>query len=91
MLPVAFLHDYAETMSPYKATAYVLIAAGVLTLITGFLRRGRLFLRHAPGVVYLLACAVLFLPGVPQRGRPALLALIGAAFLLHFVLRRNAR
>jgi len=88
---IAFLHDYSKIVSPYVVAAYVLIAVAMVTLIIGFISRGRAFLRYTPGVLYVLLSAALFSPRIPQRYWPFIFLLIGAALLYHFILQHKDR
>lgn len=88
---IALLQRYSGILSPYLATAYVMIAAAVATLIVGFIARGRAFFRYTPGVLYVLLSAVLFSPSMPHRYLPVVFPLIGAALLCHFILQRRDR
>jgi len=88
---IAFLHDYSNIVAPYVATAYALIAVAMVTLIIGFISRGRVFLRYTPGVLYVLLSAALFSPRISQRYWPFIFLLIGVALLYHFILQTRDR
>ncbi len=62
MLPIDALQHLAERVPPHIVSAWILIGASLLTLLVGFVRAGRSFVRFAPGTLYVGVAALLFLP-----------------------------
>ncbi|MFQ5667025.1 MAG: NPCBM/NEW2 domain-containing protein [Candidatus Binatia bacterium] len=62
MLPAAAVHDLALRIPPHVATAAVLMAAAMLTLVVGLLRGRKGFLPRLPGVLFVLVGAAVFWP-----------------------------
>src|SRR5262249_23940232 len=89
MLPIAEVHRLAEAIPPHVATAWVLLLAAALTLISGLVRGGRSFARWIPALVFVIASALLLWPlsaAVPPLLRLGVAAFAGAALGMHAVL-----
>jgi len=82
------LQKWAEAVSPYDVTAYLLLAAAVMTLIFGLIRNRRAFWRSIPGVLYIVFSSSLFLPWLGAKARLFLAIPAGAALLTHLILHR---
>lgn len=93
MLPIAAVHKLATEYPPAVITAWVLIGAALLTLIAGFVGRGRAFARFAPGVAYVGIAAIFFLPGPLRRAIPVpeqiVYALAGLLLIVQVIFLRD--
>lgn len=91
---IALVQGLAAAVPPDLAAGAVLLMAGSWTLVAGLVRRGRAFLRHAPGAVLVIAGAALVfplsLPGVATELRIATLAIAAVALLGDLMLHPRA-
>ncbi len=83
------------TVPDYVATAAVLIAAALLTLAFGFLRRGRGFFPYAVAALYVLLGAAVYWPLTGSQFPAELASLAmwlgGAALVAYLVVQRRRR
>ncbi len=90
MLAFVFAQEAAAIVTPYVATAVVLLLGALVTLGTGLARGGRAFVRCVPGVLFVAAGAAAFWPlsinGVPVIARYTAVVLAGAFLLTHMIL-----
>src|SRR5262245_3582581 len=93
MLPIADVQRLAAILPPHVASAGVLLAAALGTLLLGLVRVRRALVRELPALVYVMAGAALFWPlsrpGTPPAGIRAAVAIAALGLVWHWMLHRQ--
>ena len=93
MLPITRVQLLVAKLPPHVATAWLLIAAALITLIFGLASGRRAFPPLLPGVIYVIAAAILFVPDLMPSSMPraplVVLAVAGISLALQVLIGRR--